>query len=73
MNPQPMSTPTSASQRQLARSSARMVAHAASVIRSTSSASGLLKRNIRVATGVRASTAPASRPAAGLAQRRTVA
>jgi hypothetical protein len=29
---------------------------------STSSASGLLKRNIRVATGVRAITAPASRP-----------
>ncbi len=40
---------------------------------STSSASGLLKRNIRVATGVSASTAPAMIAAAGPDQRRTVA
>ncbi len=36
-------------------------------------ASGLLKRNIRVATGVVASAAPASRPAAAPNRRRTVA
>ncbi len=36
-------------------------------------ASGLLKRNIRVATGVRASTAPARSAAPGANQRRTLA
>ena len=41
----------------------RRVAQAAATSSSTSSASGLLKRNISVATGVSASTAPASRPA----------
>ena len=40
---------------------------------STSSASGLLKRNISVATGVRAMTAPAMIAAGGPNQRRTVA
>src|SRR5580692_7054355 len=35
-------------------------------------ASGLLNRNINVATGVRASTAPANRAAPGLNHRRTV-
>jgi hypothetical protein len=40
---------------------------------STSSASGLLKRNINTATGVRASTAPAIRPAPGPATRLTAA
>src|ERR1700761_8398031 len=38
---------------------------------STSSASGLSKRNISTAAGVSASAAPAARPAAGLATRRT--
>ena len=38
----------------------------------TSSASGLSKRNIRVATGVSAITAPAMVAAAGPNQRRTV-
>src|SRR6202142_532515 len=39
---------------------------------STSSASGLSKRNISTAAGVSASAAPAARPAAELATRRTV-
>ena len=39
----------------------------------TSSASGLLNRNMSAATGVSASTAPASSPAAGLNRRRTAA
>src|SRR3954469_15084574 len=45
-----------------ASSRARSSAYAAIVSSSTSSASGLLKRNIKAATGVVASTAPASRP-----------
>ncbi len=44
----------------LAFSSARTSPYAPSVSSSTSSASGLLNRNISVATGVVASTAPAS-------------
>ena len=40
---------------------------------STSIASGLSNRNIRTATGVSASVAPAIRPAPGPAQRRTAA
>ena len=40
---------------------------------STSRASGLLNRNIRVATGVRASTSPAMSPATAPCQRRTAA
>src|SRR5262245_61745420 len=43
------------------------------VSNSTSSASGLLNRNIKTLTGVSASAAPASKPAAGPNQRRTVA
>ena len=39
---------------------------------STSSASGLSKRNMSVATGVRATMAPAMSPASGPNQRRTV-
>ena len=42
-------------------------------MRRTNNASGLLKRNIRTATGVRASTAPLSRPAAAPKWRLTVA
>lgn len=45
--------------------SARSSAHTAAMSRNTSSASGLLKRNINVATGVSASTAPAIKPAGG--------
>ena len=54
-------------------SMARTTPYAAAVIKNTSSASGLLKRNIKAATGVRASSAPAIRPAAGPDQRLTVA
>ena len=71
--PKPRNTPASSSQRVLAFSTARVVAQAAATMSSTSSASGLLNRNISTATGVSASTAPASRPAAGPATRRTVA
>ena len=49
------------------------IAYAEPVSRSTSNASGLLKRNMSVATGVSARTAPATRPAPGENQRRTVA
>ena len=52
---------------------ARVMVYAASVMTSTSSASGLSKRNIRTATGVRAATAPAMSAAAGPNHRRTVA
>ena len=47
--------------------------YAASVMRSTSSASGLLNLNISAATGVVAITAPAIRPAAADSLRRTAA
>src|SRR5690242_11948812 len=72
-NPKPSSTPVSASQRQLAFSTARTVVYAPAVISSVSSASGLSYRNISTATGVTASTRPASRPATGPNQRRTAA
>ena len=49
------------------------MAYAPAVSSSTSRASGLLKRNINAEIGVSASTAPASRPAAGVNQRRTAA
>ena len=52
---------------------ARVTAYAARVISRTSSASGLLNRNISAATGVMAIATPASSPAAGPDQRRTVA
>ncbi len=71
--PRPTSTPTSKIHRVLAVSSARTVAYAPATSRSTNSASGLLNRNISVATGVTASTTPAIRPAAGPYQRFTVA
>ena len=48
------------------------MAYAPATSSSTSSASGLLNRNISTATGVSAITAPASSPAAGPNQRRTV-
>jgi hypothetical protein len=71
--PRPTSAPTSVIHRVLAVSTARTVPYAAATSRSTSRASGLLNRNIRVATGVTASTAPAISPATGPYQRRTAA
>ncbi|SLH15916.1 Uncharacterised protein [Mycobacteroides abscessus subsp. abscessus] len=68
-----MNAPVSISQRQRPSATARVVAHAAATISSTSSASGLLKRNINAATGMTARTSPASRPAAAPKLRRTVA
>ena len=49
------------------------MAYAAPVSSRTRRASGLLNRNIRAATGVSASTAPATSPAAAPNQRRTAA
>ena len=49
------------------------MAYAAQVSSRTSSASGLLNRNISAATGVSARTSPAMRPAAGPNHRRTAA
>src|SRR4029453_9589333 len=59
----PRKTPTSMNHVADVFSIARIVAHAASTMRKVRSASGLLNRNISTATGVRASTAPATRPA----------
>jgi hypothetical protein len=53
--------------------SARTVQYAAAVINSTITASGLLNRNIKAATGVSASTAPASNPVRGPPMRATAA
>src|ERR1700758_4092303 len=66
-------TAASTSHRVLSRSSARCTAYPAAVISSTSSASGLLNRNMSAAAGVSASTAPAISPAPGPNQRRTAA
>ena len=71
--PKPTNTPAQTSHFVRPDSIARVVAQAPATISSTSSASGLLKRNISTATGVSADTAPAIRPAAGPYQRRTVA
>src|ERR1700761_3613663 len=72
-NANPISTPHSTSQRDRPFSSARTMAYAAIVSSSTSSASGLLNRNISAATGVSARVRPAISPAAGPNQRRTAA
>ena len=56
-----------------APSSARVIAYAAPTSSTTSSASGLLNRNISTATGVSAITAPATSAAACEKCRRTVA
>lgn len=69
----PNIAPVSSSHRVPAVSIARTSPYAASVSSSTSSASGLLKRNISAATGVSASAVPASRPPSGEKRRRTVA
>src|SRR6478735_10047505 len=69
--------PANSSQRSAVRptgvSIARMTKYPATVNSRTSSASGLLNRNISAATGVSASRAPATRPAAGPDQRLTAA
>src|ERR1700677_1615156 len=72
-NANPSSSPHRNSHRLRPFSTARTSAYAANVISSTSSASGLLNRNISAATGVSASTAPAISPATGPDQRRTAA
>ena len=71
--PNPTKTPASAIQRTEPLSIAWRVAHAASAMRRVRRASGLLKRNMRTATGVSASAAPARRPAAAPKRRFTVA
>ena len=71
--PNPSRAPARTIQRVRPESVARTIAYAAAVISSTSSASGLLNRNISVATGVMASTPAAMSPAAGPDQRRTAA
>ena len=68
-----MKTPTTANHFAEPCSMERMVAQAPSAMSRTSSASGLLKRNIRTATGVSASTRPLRRPAAAPKCRFTVA
>src|SRR5215213_9991039 len=64
-NAKPSATPANASHFALACAKARTVQYAAAVISSTMTASGLLNRNINAATGVSASTAPASNPVRG--------
>jgi hypothetical protein len=64
-NAKPSATAAHASHFGLACCTARTVQYAAAVISSTITASGLLNRNINAATGVNASTAPASSPVRG--------
>ncbi len=71
-NAKPTAQPANAIQRVLAVSVARTMQYAATMSSSTINASGLLNRNIKAATGVSASTAPAIRPATGPLHRRTV-
>ena len=68
-----MKTPTMANHLAEPCSIDFIVAQAPSAISRTSSASGLLNRNISTATGVSAMTAPPMRPAAAPKLRRTVA
>jgi hypothetical protein len=72
-NAKPIIVPAATTQRVPARSSARVRQYAAATSSNTSSASGLLKRNISAATGVAASSAPAARPAPAPNQRLTEA
>ncbi len=67
----PVKTPAATSQPDRPRSRARMVAYTEAVSKRVSNASGLLYLNISEATGVRATTAPAMRPAPGVKNRRT--
>ena len=66
-NAKPIAHPPARSSGCCAVSMARTMQYAAATSSSTSSASGLLNRNINAATGVSASAAPAIRPAAGSA------
>ncbi len=70
-NAKPSATPAHASHFALPCCNARTVQYAAAVISSTMTASGLLNRNINAATGVNASTAPASNPVRGPLTRAT--
>ena len=67
-----MKTPTIANHLAEPCSIDLIVAHAPSAMSRTSSASGLLNRNIRTATGVSAMTAPPISPAAAPKWRFTV-
>ncbi len=69
--PRPTSTPERTSQRVRPSSSARPSAHSAPVQHRTSSASGLLWREIATVIGVSASTSPATNPARLPNRRRT--
>ncbi len=69
----PSAEPASAIHLVLPVSVARTTKYAAATINRTSSASGLLNRNISAATGVSARAAPAIRPAPGPLTRRTAA
>jgi hypothetical protein len=71
--PKPVNTPARAIHRIDPACTARSVAHTARAMSRVRSASGLLKRNMRTATGVTAITAPASRAAPWPNARRTVA
>ena len=71
--PRPMKTPTIMNHFGEACSIDFIVAQAPSAMSRSSSASGLLKRNISTATGVSARTTPAMRPAAAPKWRLTVA
>ena len=72
-NANPIIVPAASNQRVEPRSTARTTQYAPATISITSSASGLLKRNISAATGVTASTSPANSPAPGPNQRLTAA
>ena len=72
-NANPTSEPANVSQRHDACSRARVTAYAAPHSNSMSSASGLLNRNMRAATGVVASTTPARSAAPGRNHRLTLA
>ena len=71
--PNPTNIPVINSHLVFPDSTPRNIAQTAAIISSTSNASGLLNRNISAATGVSASTSPASNPAAAPNRRTTTA
>ncbi len=71
-NPSPTHTPDSTSQRVRPSSNPRIRNQTAAVTHSTSSASGLLWREIATAVGVSASASPAPKPAARPNRRRVM-
>ena len=71
-NPAAMKTPASTSQPRLRRSSAFVAAQAVRARASTKNVSGWFERATAMRMGVVATTAPATIPAAGPAQRRAV-